>query len=103
MRTVVLHPVRSKAEARDPRDALGEAVSLAGALDLDVVAAETVPLARARAGTLFGKGKLEELSALVAEREAGLVIIDGPLSPVQQRNLEKAWNAKVLDRTGLIL
>ena len=62
-----------------------------------------MPLPRARAGTLFGKGKVEELAALIAEREVGLVIIDGPLSPVQQRNLEKAWKAKVLDRTGLIL
>jgi GTP-binding protein HflX len=56
-----------------------------------------------RAGTLFGKGKVEEIAARVAEAEVGLVIIDGPLSPVQQRNLEKAWKAKVLDRTGLIL
>ena len=103
MRTLVLHPVRSKADDRDPKDALAEAVSLAGALDLDVVGAEVVPLPRARAGTLFGKGKVEELGALIAEREVGLVIIDGPLSPVQQRNLEKAWKAKVLDRTGLIL
>ena len=103
MRTVVLHPVRSKGAERDPRDALAEAVSLAGALDLDVVGAEVVPLPRARAGMLFGKGKVEELTELIREREAGLVVIDGPLSPVQQRNLEKAWKAKVLDRTGLIL
>ena len=103
MRTLVLHPVRSKGADRDPKDALAEAVSLAGALDLDVVGAEAVPLPRARAGMLFGKGKVEELAALIAEREVGLVIIDGPLSPVQQRNLEKAWKAKVLDRTGLIL
>jgi GTP-binding protein HflX len=103
MRALVLHPVRSKGTVREPGDALAEAVSLAGALDLDVAAAEVVPLPRARAGTLFGKGKLEELGALIAEREVGLVIIDGPLSPVQQRNLEKAWKAKVLDRTGLIL
>ena len=84
MRALVLHPARSKPGDRAPTDALAEAVSLAGALDLDVVAAETVPLARARAGMLFGKGKIEELAALVAEREAGLVVIDGPLSPVQQ-------------------
>ncbi len=103
MRTLVLHPVRSKGEARDPKDALDEAVSLALALDLDVAAAQVVPLARARAGMLFGKGKIEELAATIAEHEAGLVIIDGPLSPVQQRNLEKTWKVKVLDRTGLIL
>src|SRR4051812_47762272 len=100
MRTLVLHPVRSKGSERDPRDALAEAVSLAGALDLDVVDALTVPLPKARAGMLFGKGKIEELTALIAEREAGLVVIDGQVTPVQQRNLEKAWKAKVLDRTG---
>ncbi|MFO1144203.1 MAG: GTPase HflX [Amaricoccus sp.] len=103
MRALVLHPVRKGADERDPRDALAEAVSLAGALDLDVVGAEVVPLPRARAGTLFGKGKIEELTAMVGEREAGLVVIDGVVSPVQQRNLEKLWKAKVLDRTGLIL
>ncbi len=103
MRALVLHPVRKSGTERDPRDALAEAVSLAEALDLDVVGAETVPLPKARAGTLFGKGKIEELTALVTEREAGLVVIDGPVSPVQQRNLEKLWKAKVVDRTGLIL
>jgi len=103
MRTLVLHPVQSREADRAPGDALAEAVSLAAALDLDVVASETVPLTRKRAGTLFGKGKVEEMAARVGEAEVGLVVIDGPLSPVQQRNLEKAWKAKVLDRTGLIL
>ncbi len=103
MQTLVLHPVRSKGTDRDPKDALAEAVSLAGALDLDVVGAQTVPLPKARAGMLFGKGKVEELGALIAEREVGLVVIDGPVTPVQQRNLEKTWKSKVLDRTGLIL
>ncbi len=103
MRALVLHPVRAKSDSRDPKDALAEAVSLAGALDLDVAGAEIVSLPRTRAGMLFGKGKVAELGALIEEREAGLVIIDGPLSPVQQRNLEKEWKAKVLDRTGLIL
>jgi len=103
MRTLVLHPVQSRDTDREPRDALAEAVSLADALGLDVVASDTVPLARARAGTLFGKGKVEEIAARVAEAEVGLVIIDGPVTPVQQRNLERAWKAKVLDRTGLIL
>ena len=103
MRALVLHPIRSRGGTRDPEDALAEAVSLATALDLDVVAAATVPLPRARAGQLFGKGKVEELGKRIEEEEVGLVIIDGPLSPVQQRNLEKIWKAKVLDRTGLIL
>jgi GTP-binding protein HflX len=103
MRTLVLHPIRSRDAARDPQGALTEAVSLADALDLDVIASECVPLTRARAGTLFGKGKVAEIGERIAEHEIGLVVIDGPLSPVQQRNLEKEWKAKVLDRTGLIL
>ncbi|CAN5798964.1 GTPase HflX [soil metagenome] len=104
MRCLVLHPdLRERSESRPAEDALAEAVSLAEALDLEVAAARSVPLKRARAGTLFGPGKLDELAGLIAEAEIGLVIVDGPLSPVQQRNLERKWQAKVLDRTGLIL
>ena len=103
MRALVLHPIRHGRDERAPEAALSEAVALTEALDLEVVGAELVPLAKARAGTLVGTGKLEEIGATIAEREAGLVIVDGTLTPVQQRNLEKAWKAKVLDRTGLIL
>jgi len=103
MRTLVLHPIRNGRTERDGDDALTEAVSLAEALDLDVVSAACVPLARSRAATLFGSGKVESIATEVAEGEVGLVIVDGALSPVQQRNLERAWKAKVLDRTGLIL
>ena len=103
MRALVLHPVRSKDGPRSPQDALDEAVSLARALELDVVGADVVPLSKARAGMLFGKGKVEELGQRIGELEVGLVIVDGALSPVQQRNLEKAWKVKILDRTGLIL
>jgi GTP-binding protein HflX len=102
MRALVLHPVRPNG-TRDPRDALAEAASLAEALGLDVVDTLPVPLPKARAGMLFGSGKVAELGELIAGGEIGLVIIDGALSPVQQRNLEKAWKAKLLDRTGLIL
>ncbi|MGB0299545.1 MAG: GTPase HflX, partial [Paracoccaceae bacterium] len=52
---------------------------------------------------LFGKGKLEELKTLFHDHEVELVLIDGPVTPVQQRNLEKEWKVKILDRTGLIL
>ena len=62
-----------------------------------------VPVPAPRPSTLFGSGKVDEIKALVLEDEAELVIIDHAVSPVQQRNLEKAWNCKVLDRTGLIL
>jgi GTP-binding protein HflX len=78
-------------------------VGLAAAIDLDVKASGLVPVPNPRPATLFGPGKVEELSGLVRAEEAGLVIVDHPLTPVQQRNLETAWNAKVLDRTGLIL
>ncbi len=52
---------------------------------------------------MFGKGKLEELDAAMKAADIGLVIVDGPVTPIQQRNLEKKWDVKVLDRTGLIL
>jgi GTP-binding protein HflX len=82
---------------------LAEAVSLAHALKLDVIHEAVVPLKKAQAGLLFGKGKLEELAAIFESDDIGLVIVDGPVSPIQQRNLEKKWGVKVLDRTGLIL
>ncbi|TDX23772.1 GTP-binding protein HflX [Rhodovulum visakhapatnamense] len=79
-------------------------MALAGALPgLEVAGAEVVPLARPRAGYLFGSGKIDELKERLTGAEVELVLIDGPVSPVQQRNLEKAWKVKILDRTGLIL
>ena len=66
-------------------------------------AAEIVPLPQPRPSTLFGSGKVAQIGDLIAEHEIGLAIIDHAVSPVQQRNLEKAWACKVLDRTGLIL
>jgi GTP-binding protein HflX len=68
-----------------------------------VVRAEIVRIGRPAPGTLFGSGNVEMLRGIVAENEIGLVVVDGPLSPVQQRNLERRWQAKVIDRTGLIL
>ena len=68
-----------------------------------MVSSGIVPLADIRPATFIGKGKVEELAGLVKSEEAGIVVMDCALSPVQQRNLEKAWGAKVLDRTGLIL
>ena len=90
-------PTRS-GEAR-----LAEAVSLAEAIGLDVAAALIVPMRKPAPATLLGSGKVEEIAALARVHEAVLVIVNHPLSPVQQHNLEKAWSAKVLDRTGLIL
>ena len=94
---------RRRALGRSPRARLSEAVGLARAISLDVRASGLVPLPSPRPATLFGSGKVEELAGIVRTEGAELVIVDHPLTPVQQRNLEKAWNAKVLDRTGLIL
>ncbi len=82
---------------------LEEAVGLAAAIDLDVVAAETAPLRELRPSTLFAGGKIDELKTIVEAMEADLVVVDGTLSPIQQRNLERRLDAKVIDRTGLIL
>ena len=86
------------AEAR-----LDEIVGLAAAIDLEIAGKSIVPLARMVPATYLGRGKVEELSAMIRAADADLVIFDGQLSPGQQRNLERAWQAKVLDRTGLIL
>lgn len=88
---------------RLPEARLAEAIGLAKAIDLDVVMAESVPVSRIRPATLLGKGAVERLAAEVEDREIVLAVIDGHLSPVQQRNLERAWSCKVIDRTGLIL
>jgi len=88
---------------RSSQDRLQEAVGLAEAIGLDVRLAESFPLLRPRPATLLGSGKVEEIAQRVREHDVGLVIIDHVVSPIQQRNLEKAWGSKVLDRTGLIL
>ena len=94
---------RAMAALRSPQARLEEAVGLARAIDLNVASSGIVPLSDIRPATFIGKGKVEELAGLVKGEEAGIVVMDCALSPVQQRNLEKAWGAKVLDRTGLIL
>jgi GTPase len=101
-------PVRASARhphelERSPAARLDEAVGLARAIELDVVDSGIVPINDIRPATYIGTGKVDEIAGLVKSLEAGIVVADCALSPVQQRNLEKAWNAKVLDRTGLIL
>ena len=88
---------------REPQARLEEAVGLAAAIDLDVVTASIVSIAAPRPATYLGKGKVEEIAGFVKAEEIDLVMMDCALSPVQQRNLEKEWRAKVIDRTGLIL
>jgi len=104
-RAWVLHPdLKSDRGRRNASYALQEAVSLGAALPgLLVLGAEIVPLPKAHAGHLFGTGKIAELKARLEENEVELVLVDGPVTPVQQRNLEKQWGVKLLDRTGLIL
>jgi GTP-binding protein HflX len=111
-RALVIEPhVRTRVAARaapphslrTPAARLDEAVGLARAIDLNVVASGTVPLAEIRPATYIGKGKVEELAGLVKSDDTNVVVVDCALSPVQQRNLETAWGAKVIDRTGLIL
>ena len=116
VKTVVLAPVLGKQRGkgapvargregseRSPQARLQEAVGLAAAIDLDVKASGLMPVPSPRPATLFGSGKVEELEGLMRAEDAVLVIVDHPLTPVQQRNLETAWNVKILDRTGLIL
>ena len=90
-------------DLRLPDARIEEASALAEAIDLDVVAHEIVNLGAIRPSTFLGKGKVEELKQRVESAEVTLVIMDCALTPVQQRNLEKAFSTKVIDRTGLIL
>nr|CAD6415915.1 GTPase HflX [Rhizobium sp. Q54] len=117
MRAVVVVPVLKQARAgrsgqaeaalpapkRSDEARLEEAIGLARAIDLTIVQGLIVQVSQPRPATLIGTGKIVEIKALLDEHDAGLVIVDHPLTPVQQRNLEKEWNAKVIDRTGLIL
>lgn len=103
----IVHPLLSRAGPDDPgravQDILDEAEGLARAIHLDIAASEAVRVARSNPATLFGKGHVERLAGVIAALAPEIVIVNQPLSPVQQRNLEKEWQAKVIDRTGLIL
>ena len=104
---VVVLPVREGAKKipslRLPDARLAEAEGLSKAIALDVVHSEIIKLRKTSASTLFGKGQIERLAAAVAAHGAEVVIVDGQVSPIQQRNLERDLKAKVIDRTGLIL
>ena len=107
-RALVIEPVLRRrgplsVDDRGPEAKLDEAVGLARAIDLHVEQSGIVMLNDLRPATYLGKGKVEEIAGLAKSYEAGIVVMDCALSPVQQRNLETAWNAKVVDRTGLIL
>ncbi len=101
---LVIHAVRPRAiSARTPEERLEEAVGLAVALDLEVRDALIVGLRTISPASLFGSGKVEEIAEIRRELDADVIVVDDALSPVQQRNLERAWQVKVIDRTGLIL
>ena len=106
-----MHPVLKSAPGQQPAEIasrsiearLEEAIGLARAIRLDVVGAEVARITSPQPSCLFGRGTLENLGGLISDNGIGLVVLDGVLSPVQQRNLERRWRAKVIDRTGLIL
>jgi GTP-binding protein HflX len=108
-RALVIHPdLRQSGRVvtgpgRSPEARLEEACGLALAIDLNIVAAEVVRVSTAKPATLIGGGAVERLHQLIEAEEITVVVVDGAVTPIQQRNLEKAWNAKVIDRTGLIL
>jgi GTP-binding protein HflX len=106
-RVYVVHPflkdVSDAGLSRSPEARLEEAKGLAVAINIDLAGGETVPLRTVRPSTYLGTGKLDELKAFIEAEELDLVIFDCELSPIQQRNLERALEAKVIDRTALIL
>ena len=101
--TVTSRSAAAEKAARTVEARREEAVGLARAIDLDVVDSALVNLGEIRPATYLGKGKVAELAERVKNEEINLVVMDAALSPVQQRNLEKEFKAKVIDRTGLIL
>lgn len=107
-RALVAHPILpprldAAGARRSAEDHLAEAIGLAHAIAIDVVHAEAYNVRAPAPGTLFGRGAQEAIGLLVAELKPEVVIVNHSLSPVQQRNLEKEWKVKVIDRTGLIL
>ncbi len=103
---VVLHPYEKEKiseGSRTPRACLEEAVSLVKAIRMECVYNEAIGLKSLASATLMGTGTIERLAEIISGNKAEVVVVDYPLSPRQQRNLEKAWNVKVIDRTGLIL
>ena len=101
-RAYVLHP-REGHGAEQAEYELEEALGLTEALELDAVGGEIVPIREVRANTYLGGGKIEEVKARIDSDDISVVVVNGQLTPIQQRNLERAWKAKVVDRTGLIL
>ncbi len=102
-RALVVHPDMMQPGLRAPAARLEEAVGLTAAINLEVAASEVVPVKQARPSTLIRGGAVERLAEDIRLMEITVVVVDAALTPVQQRNLERAWDCKVIDRTGLIL
>jgi len=102
-RALVLVPEFDNQNERSRQARVEEARGLANAISLEVVDAGIVSVKQIKPATLFGTGKVDEITGFIKSNNIGLAIIDHSISPKQQQNLEKAWNCKVLDRTGLIL
>ena len=86
-----------------PEDRLAETKGLAAAISLDILYSEIIKLRSIKPGTFFGSGVIEKVANICKESQLELLIIDADLTPIQQRNLEKALNTKIIDRTALIL
>ena len=103
-RCVIIHPViRGHQTARSEEQQISEIIGLSEAISLEVVECLSVPLSDIKAGHFLGKGNRDKIAEIVEEGEPDILIFNHALSPVQQRNLERAWQVKVIDRTGLIL
>ena len=100
---IVLHPRFGNHRDRDADYDLEEAVGLAEALGVDTKVARIIAIRDLKVSNFFGKGQIEDIKAEVKAYDVNIVIVNSSLSPVQQRNLERIWKAKVIDRTGLIL
>jgi len=100
---VVVHADLGGRQRRDVSARVDEAAGLALAIGLDIIETAIYRVRQSRPATLLGSGQVNEIAALVASTDAELVVVDNSLTPIQQSNLEKAWSAKVIDRTGLIL
>lgn len=102
-RALVVHPRFTDARSGDADYDLEEAVGLAEALGVAPVEARIVPIRDVKVSNFFGSGQIEDMAAAIQALALNVVIVNGELTPIQQRNLEKALNVKVIDRTGLIL
>ena len=98
---VAISDARFASRAAEAR--LAEAVGLAASIGLTIVHSGVLPLRSRRPSTLLGEGQVDMVRSAIEENQVGVVVVDAALSPVQQRNLERAWGCKVIDRTGLIL